>query len=551
MLTRRRRRSPRRARSSPGGPRRDRPDRPTGWRRAQWVAAAAGADRPDAAVAPAAPGRHGVPGRGPESVGRAPAVGELAARHGHPAVPVLLLRCAGDLPAARRARRPRGRPGRGPGPVAGLHAGRDHPAVERGPAAVRAAGRVLRRRAVRRAGPHPAPGRVRHATTPCPCSSSRSRPGACCAPGTRARCWAAWSRRARPWPWPTPRPTPRSCSTCSCWCWRAGRVPGAGRPGRAAAGGHPAGHGDRVPGRGPADRRGQLPPAGSRGPSWPRLPTRTPRLSVLSSTWYWAGILVVLAVAGVIISAVRRQGRAQTWLLAVLTAAAILGPAEQAWLHTAALLNEHVGVGAWFAAIAAGYAADRFVAAAPRRAGAGAHQRDLRDRAGVPRLPGRGRSRGRSRPAGPTRPRSSRSSARWPRTGSGRLLVEDPSVAKYYLPSGREWRRWSSTRNIVLPSGASTGNAGRHGGHRRRGRRQDLRQLHRPGLLRLRGPQLHRHHRAGPRPGHRAAPQPGLPHHLGRPLRHRGQAGRPGHLCDLEIRAAAGLGVRPGRLVRG
>ena len=88
-------------------------------------------------------------------------------------------------------------------------------------------------------------------------------------------------------------------------------------------------------------------------------------LLVLSSTWYWAGILVILAVAGVVISAVRREGRAATWLLAVLAAAAILGPAEQAWLHTAALLNEHVGVGAWFAAIAAGYAADRFIAPVP------------------------------------------------------------------------------------------------------------------------------------------------------------------------------------------
>ena len=88
-------------------------------------------------------------------------------------------------------------------------------------------------------------------------------------------------------------------------------------------------------------------------------------LSVLSSTWYWAGILVILAAGGVMFSAARREGRAQTWLLAVLAAAAILGPAEQAWLHTAALLNEHVGVGAWFAAIAAGYAVDRFIAAAP------------------------------------------------------------------------------------------------------------------------------------------------------------------------------------------
>ena len=134
-------------------------------------------------------------------------------------------------------------------------------------------------------------------------------------------------------------------------------------------------------------------------------------LLVLSSTWYWAGILVILAAGGVVISAVRREGRAQTWLLAVLAAAVVLGTAEQAWLHTAALLNEHVGVGAWFAAIAAGYAADRFIAV--------------------------------------FRPLAAHS--------TGLMLVEDPSVAKYYLPSGHQWRRWSSTRNIVLPSGAGTG----------------------------------------------------------------------------------------------
>ncbi len=181
-------------------------------------------------------------------------------------------------------------------------------------------------------------------------------------------------------------------------------------------------------------------------------------LSVLSSTWYWAGILVILAVGGVVISAVRREGRAGTWLLAVLAAAAILGPAEQAWLHTAALLNVHVGVGAWFAAIAAGYAADRFVAAVP----AGREQ-VLMSVACVIAL---------AFPVYLGAVQSWTFATSWPNAtafiavlrpladhGSGRLLVEDPSVAKYYLPSGREWRRWSSTRNITLPSGASTGNA--------------------------------------------------------------------------------------------
>jgi len=40
---------------------------------------------------------------------------------------------------------------------------------------------------------------------------------------------------------------------------------------------------------------------------------------------------------------------------------------------------------------------------------------------------------------------------------SGPLLVEDPSIAEYYLPAGSQWQRWSGTRNINLPSGAPTG----------------------------------------------------------------------------------------------
>ena len=39
--------------------------------------------------------------------------------------------------------------------------------------------------------------------------------------------------------------------------------------------------------------------------------------------------------------------------------------------------------------------------------------------------------------------------------GTAHLLVEDPNVAEYYLPAGRHWARWSSTRNILLPSGRS------------------------------------------------------------------------------------------------
>ena len=49
-------------------------------------------------------------------------------------------------------------------------------------------------------------------------------------------------------------------------------------------------------------------------------------LSVLANTWSWAGILIVLAASGVVVSWVRRQGIAQTFALAVLVVAAVLGP---------------------------------------------------------------------------------------------------------------------------------------------------------------------------------------------------------------------------------
>jgi Dolichyl-phosphate-mannose-protein mannosyltransferase len=186
-----------------------------------------------------------------------------------------------------------------------------------------------------------------------------------------------------------------------------------------------------------------------------RVASNDSPFSVLIGAWSWTGVVLVLAVGGVIISWASRAGRMQTWLLAVLAAAAVLGPVEQARLHTLASLNKHVGLGAWFAAIAAGYAVDRFIAAAP----AGRTQA-LTCGACVVAL------------VFPTALGASQSwvfSTDWPNASSfiaifgpladhssGHLLVEDASIARYYLSSGSNWRRWSSTRNIVLPSGANT-----------------------------------------------------------------------------------------------
>jgi Dolichyl-phosphate-mannose-protein mannosyltransferase len=181
--------------------------------------------------------------------------------------------------------------------------------------------------------------------------------------------------------------------------------------------------------------------------------------SVLGQSWSWAGLLLVLAVFGVVISVASRSAAAQSVLLAFLAAALVFGPLEQAHLHTVALLKQHVGLGAWFAAIAAGYAVDRFIAAAP--AGRG---RAVTCGACVVAL---------VFPAGLGITQSQDISTSWPNTSdfitvfgpladhsNGPLLVEDPSVAEYYLPAGAQWQRWSSTRNITLAAGTYTGGPG-------------------------------------------------------------------------------------------
>jgi hypothetical protein len=179
-------------------------------------------------------------------------------------------------------------------------------------------------------------------------------------------------------------------------------------------------------------------------------------LSVLTAAWSWTGLILVLAICGVIISLAGRPDWPRTSLLVVLTAAAVLGPLEQARLHTLASLNKHVGLGAWFAAIAAGYAVDRFVVVAPA-----GRSRAITCGACVVAL---------VFPAAVGASQAWTFSTDWPNAssfiailrpladhGSGHLLVEDASIARYYLPAGSQWQRWSSTRNIVLPSGASTG----------------------------------------------------------------------------------------------
>ena len=179
-------------------------------------------------------------------------------------------------------------------------------------------------------------------------------------------------------------------------------------------------------------------------------------VTVLTQSWSWTGIVVIAAVCGAVFSWVTRPGQLQTWLLTLLAGAALLMPVEQAGLSTTASLNKHVDLGVWFAAIAAGYAVDKLVEAAPA-----GNMRAVTAGACVVAL---------SFPLSLAAGQSRAFATAWPNSTAfiailrplvantrGPLLVEDPSIAEYYLPAGSQWQRWSGTRNINLPSGAPTG----------------------------------------------------------------------------------------------
>ena len=181
-----------------------------------------------------------------------------------------------------------------------------------------------------------------------------------------------------------------------------------------------------------------------------------PPLSVLADAWSWTGLVIVLAVCGVIISC----GRAAA------------GGADMA----AGGPGGSRGAGA----TGAGAAADARLAEQARGPGrlVRRHRRGLRGgqvhrgRAGRPAA---GPDRGAcvvalAFPVALGASQSRTFATDWPNAssfiaifrpladhGNGHLLVEDASIARYYLPAGAQWQRWSSTRNIVLPSGASTG----------------------------------------------------------------------------------------------
>jgi 4-amino-4-deoxy-L-arabinose transferase-like glycosyltransferase len=165
---------------------------------------------------------------------------------------------------------------------------------------------------------------------------------------------------------------------------------------------------------------------------------------VLQRSYIWTSLILILATLGAVL-AIRGELRGK-FLPAILLVAALLAPSEQAKLHTTVSLQKHVVFGAWFAAIAAGYAMAR-----------------------LSRLdPGRGWAAVMALPIAASTLFGSMGQAAslykvWPNSAGvvsalrsathahpGNYLAEDYDVEAYYL-GNVPWQRWSSTYHFRYP----------------------------------------------------------------------------------------------------
>ncbi len=96
--------------------------------------------------------------------------------------------------------------------------------------------------------------------------------------------------------------------------------------------------------------------------------TSTPA-GILYDSVGWVGVVMLLAMIGAVVAAFYYPGRAMRLLGVTLAGAVFLAPAEQARIHVFTSLFKHVGFGAWFGAMVAGYAITSLASAVPERKG--------------------------------------------------------------------------------------------------------------------------------------------------------------------------------------
>jgi 4-amino-4-deoxy-L-arabinose transferase-like glycosyltransferase len=182
----------------------------------------------------------------------------------------------------------------------------------------------------------------------------------------------------------------------------------------------------------------------------------TPARVILLSSWDWIGVIVVAGLIAVAICLVSRERIPARLLVILLASAAFLVPVEQARIRTSTSLSKHVDFGAWFAAIAVGYAAERLAGWA--RPSPRPRLRRAILAAGLAGL---------LVPVAAVGVAQARGFYSWPNSSrlvvtlrglvspQDRILTDNAPSLEYYLP-GVTWRQWSNVDGITQPSGRIT-----------------------------------------------------------------------------------------------
>jgi hypothetical protein len=184
-----------------------------------------------------------------------------------------------------------------------------------------------------------------------------------------------------------------------------------------------------------------------------RTPGTNMPSTVLHDAWIWCGAVVIAATVGVLISIFFKSQRQQLPLLTVFAATGLLVPLEQARIHTVVSLDKHSDIGAWFTAIAAGYAVDTI----SRLQSARYRQQVVTSLCAVTfiALAGMGFQQAKQLYDWPNSATFIDTLRPIIETVSGPVLVQSSSIPEYYLADSPPWWHWSSTASITLPNGHS------------------------------------------------------------------------------------------------
>jgi hypothetical protein len=163
-----------------------------------------------------------------------------------------------------------------------------------------------------------------------------------------------------------------------------------------------------------------------------------PIFGILYVSVGWVGVVMLLAVIGAIVVFVTSRDWPMRLLGLALSAAPFLAPAEQARIHVFTSLFKHVGYGAWFGAIIAGYALASFRRTVPAVKANRAEAVSVM-LAVLAIMPGILLATDHFVAAWPNSAAYTTDLKPWVASAHGQMLMDDASIPEYYSPGLVRW----------------------------------------------------------------------------------------------------------------